>query len=246
MAQRPSVSEILARARSTPSGASSTPPTPAPQPAEPDRPLSASEKVAAIRAKAAQKKAESAPAPQTPEKQPAPPAAKKTAQPPSPPDPLQTPSSTTKKIAWPLAGLLLLLAASLWITRSASTHQPSSVVFSAANSLPSGSVDTSKASESGVFLIHAPLPDGSDGLYALSARCTFLGCSLTWDPSAARFVCPCHGCTYDLQGRPTAGPAPASLPRLAIYRSADGRVHIDRLHQLQSHSSEPPAALPLE
>jgi nitrite reductase/ring-hydroxylating ferredoxin subunit len=257
LAERPSVSEILARARSGPSGASSPPQKPAPKPAEPpsepDRPLSASEKVAAIRARAAQKKAEPS-APPKPDEKPASSAAQKLAQarskPPAPkPEPApapSAPSSRNRGIAWPLAaGAVLVLAAGFWIARSAGPREPASVVFDAASSRPTVSVDASRASDAGVFLVHAPLPDGSDGLYALSAHCTFLGCVLTWDPSQSRFVCPCHGCSYDLQGQPTAGPAPAPLPRLAIYRSADGRVHIDRLHELTSPSSEPPGAIRL-
>jgi nitrite reductase/ring-hydroxylating ferredoxin subunit len=50
---------------------------------------------------------------------------------------------------------------------------------------------------------------GAAGLYALSGRCTHLGCSLQLQPDG--FSCPCHGARFDRQGKPVAGPAPRPL-----------------------------------
>ena len=44
---------------------------------------------------------------------------------------------------------------------------------------------------------------------ALSAVCTHLGCNVR--PSGRFLQCPCHGSTYDLEGRVTRGPAERPL-----------------------------------
>jgi Rieske Fe-S protein len=55
-----------------------------------------------------------------------------------------------------------------------------------------------------VFVLH-----GEQGLYALSGRCTHLGCGLLLNPEG--FSCPCHGARFDLLGRPRSGPATRRL-----------------------------------
>ena len=57
---------------------------------------------------------------------------------------------------------------------------------------------------------------GEDGFFALSSVCTHLGCMTRYDKDAGSFSCPCHGSRYALSGAVTTGPAPKSLPRLAL------------------------------
>jgi Rieske Fe-S protein len=45
---------------------------------------------------------------------------------------------------------------------------------------------------------------------ALSSICTHQTCTITGFGNSV-FVCPCHGSTFDVNGRVTGGPAPASL-----------------------------------
>lgn len=52
------------------------------------------------------------------------------------------------------------------------------------------------------------------GLYALSLVCTHLGCTVT--VSAHELACPCHGSTFDRQGRVMQGPADRSLRRFDV------------------------------
>ncbi len=47
-----------------------------------------------------------------------------------------------------------------------------------------------------------------------SPICPHLGCSYDWDPRSRRFMCPCHGSVYTLDGRVVAGPAPRPLDTL--------------------------------
>lgn len=49
------------------------------------------------------------------------------------------------------------------------------------------------------------------GFLAVSRRCTHLGCTVPWDQTERRFVCPCHASAYDITGVPTQPPAPRPL-----------------------------------
>lgn len=67
----------------------------------------------------------------------------------------------------------------------------------------------------------------ADGLFAISAVCTHLGC-IVQSQGAEGFFCPCHGSRFDSQGRATAGPAPGPLPYLKLSVSADGQLVVDK------------------
>jgi Rieske Fe-S protein len=60
---------------------------------------------------------------------------------------------------------------------------------------------------------------------ALSPICTHLGCTV--EIHATRIVCPCHGSTYDREGRVLQGPAERALARFPVAVSADGVLTID-------------------
>jgi len=51
----------------------------------------------------------------------------------------------------------------------------------------------------------------ANGLFALTAVCTHLGCIVQWDETSQEIVCPCHGAKYDLNGNVKFGPAPKPL-----------------------------------
>ena len=76
------------------------------------------------------------------------------------------------------------------------------------------------------------------GLFALSAICTHLGCSVLWVESENGFHCPCHGAQFDREGINGEGPAPSPLPRLDISLDRDGTLvvdkgnHVDRTYRL--------------
>jgi Rieske Fe-S protein len=49
---------------------------------------------------------------------------------------------------------------------------------------------------------------------ALSSICTHQGCQITgFDSSSGQFICPCHGSTFDVNGKVTQGPAGSPLPK---------------------------------
>ena len=55
---------------------------------------------------------------------------------------------------------------------------------------------------------------GQDTYSAMTATCTHQTCTITGFQNQ-NFVCPCHGSTFDLNGRVQMGPAPASLRQYA-------------------------------
>jgi nitrite reductase/ring-hydroxylating ferredoxin subunit len=64
-----------------------------------------------------------------------------------------------------------------------------------------------------------------EGLMAMSATCTHLGCAVVkieWG-----YQCPCHGSRFDSSGKVLAGPAPKPLPWYKILQAPDGNLVAD-------------------
>jgi cytochrome b6-f complex iron-sulfur subunit len=58
--------------------------------------------------------------------------------------------------------------------------------------------------------------------YALSSTCTHRGCTV--EEKGSRFVCPCHGSTYDRSGGVLKGPAEQPLRRYPTRLENNGRT----------------------
>ena len=63
------------------------------------------------------------------------------------------------------------------------------------------------------------------GLYAISAVCTHLGCTVNFTDH--RFECPCHGSQYTASGYVLRGPARLPLSYLGLSLSPEGLVALD-------------------
>ncbi len=77
------------------------------------------------------------------------------------------------------------------------------------------------------------LPDGS--FLALSRSCTHLGCSVPWDAEKKKFVCPCHGSTFDLRGNVLTAPALRPLDYYPVLIE-NGLVRVDVSQALRRES----------
>ncbi len=69
--------------------------------------------------------------------------------------------------------------------------------------------------------------DQANGLMALYQVCTHLGCLVPFDGGQNRFICPCHGSTFERNGVYVLGPAPRSLDQFEVTVGDDGTVVVD-------------------
>lgn len=74
---------------------------------------------------------------------------------------------------------------------------------------------------------------GPEGLYAISAVCTHLGCIVSAQ-DAGGFFCPCHGSRFDAEGKVVAGPAPRPLMYLDLSLSPDGQLVVDKQKEVSA------------
>lgn len=64
-----------------------------------------------------------------------------------------------------------------------------------------------------------------EGVQAVSAVCTHLGCILK--KAMDGFECPCHGSRYNDKGEVLSGPAPSNLTWYNLYSAQDGKLMVD-------------------
>ena len=68
------------------------------------------------------------------------------------------------------------------------------------------------------------LEDGR--LIALSRTCTHLGCTLPWNVEKKKFICPCHGSTFDERGEVLTAPAGRPLDYYPV-KIENGMIRVD-------------------
>ncbi len=69
--------------------------------------------------------------------------------------------------------------------------------------------------------------DEANSLMALFQVCTHLGCLVPFDGGQNRFICPCHGSTFERNGDYVLGPAPRSMDQFEVLVGSDGVVTVD-------------------
>ena len=70
----------------------------------------------------------------------------------------------------------------------------------------------------------APDEDGNvnaEGIMAIYQVCVHLGCLVPYIASEKRFICPCHGSTYERDTKYVRGPAPRNLDQFRVKVSND-------------------------
>ena len=72
---------------------------------------------------------------------------------------------------------------------------------------------------------NVPFPAVVLGFALLSPICPHLGCRPDWHPEISKFVCPCHGSTYSLEGEHLTGPATRGLDPLPM-REQSGKAEV--------------------
>lgn len=73
-----------------------------------------------------------------------------------------------------------------------------------------------------------------EGFYAISSICTHLGCNVRWNAERGGFDCPCHGSTFDANGKNTGGPAPKPLKWFQLAMTSDGKLRVNTRKQVST------------
>ncbi|MEW6776550.1 MAG: Rieske (2Fe-2S) protein [Bdellovibrionota bacterium] len=98
---------------------------------------------------------------------------------------------------------------------------------------PPGTVSEKYIAAQRVWIVHMP-----EGLIALSAICTHLGCTPRWLSGESKFKCPCHGSGFTKDGINYEGPAPRPLERWRIGLAEDGQILVDKSKKYLSEKGE--------
>ncbi|MFQ5604847.1 MAG: ubiquinol-cytochrome c reductase iron-sulfur subunit [bacterium] len=88
---------------------------------------------------------------------------------------------------------------------------------------PVGSVVTKWVKDKRVWIVR-----NEEGIYAIIAICTHLGCTPRWLDAENKFKCPCHGSGFTREGINFEGPAPRPLERAQITLAEDGQIEINK------------------
>ncbi len=106
-------------------------------------------------------------------------------------------------------------------------YEPSPIVdLGKPDQYPPGSV--TQEAEAELYIVHGP-----EGIYAMSAVCTHLGCLTAWNPDLGIVACPCHGSKFTRDGTKIEGPAPRPLIWLRAYIDDEGNLLVDRSASLE-------------
>ncbi|HEX4363159.1 MAG TPA: Rieske 2Fe-2S domain-containing protein [Solirubrobacteraceae bacterium] len=76
--------------------------------------------------------------------------------------------------------------------------------------------------------------DQYNAFIAISTRCMHLGCPVHFVEAASRFICPCHGGVYDIQGKVSGGPPVRPLDRFYT-RVRNGNLQVGPRFSVNSH-----------
>ena len=129
---------------------------------------------------------------------------------------------------WGLVGAVAAVELS-WITGSIlKSHKRKDVLDKGATIIEAGQVSQFKPGQvkavpQGQFYL-ACLENGS--FIALSRTCTHLGCSVPWNEKQRKFICPCHGSTFDQKGLVLTSPAIRPLDYYPL-RIENGTIRVD-------------------
>ncbi|MBN1661942.1 MAG: Rieske 2Fe-2S domain-containing protein [Anaerolineae bacterium] len=108
------------------------------------------------------------------------------------------------------AGVLTPIIAYIWPPARAAGEVGGRVSVATTDELPVGQGAVFSVQNKPVIVINT-----EQGVKALSAVCTHLGCIVFWNPDRQVIACPCHEAYFSINGAVISGPPPAPL---AVYR----------------------------
>ena len=122
------------------------------------------------------------------------------------------------KLSLLISGVLTTLGIIKFLSYQQPAETPTKLVLQEYTVYPPGSVTP-------VPLLKAWIMHDESGLYALSAVCSHLGCTV--GEATSGFECPCHGSRFNLHGAMLQGPAMKPLEYLQLILSEDKKVVLD-------------------
>jgi menaquinol-cytochrome c reductase iron-sulfur subunit len=72
--------------------------------------------------------------------------------------------------------------------------------------------------------------EADNKIVAFGPQCTHLACAYHWEASDNKFMCPCHGSLFSIDGKVLDGPAPRPLDRY-VTKISNNRLQIGELRQ---------------
>jgi len=100
---------------------------------------------------------------------------------------------------------------------------PSTFKAGSANDYAIGEVSEKYKQDQRVWIVRE-----KEGIYAIFAKCTHLGCTPRWLAAEEKFKCPCHGSGYYKSGLNFEGPAPRPMDRFKVDVGEDGQLVVDK------------------
>jgi len=73
-------------------------------------------------------------------------------------------------------------------------------------------------------------------IVAFGPQCTHLACAYHWEMESGKFVCPCHGSVFSIDGKVLEGPAPRPLDRY-MTKIENNRLQIGELKQSSAQAA---------
>ncbi len=105
------------------------------------------------------------------------------------------------------AGVLTPIIAYIWPPKQEGDQAGEPVAVASTLDLPPGKGQVYSVNNRPVIVINTP-----EGIKALSAVCTHLGCIVYWDEQRGAIACPCHAAFFSTNGDVISGPPPDPLP----------------------------------
>lgn len=84
-----------------------------------------------------------------------------------------------------------------------------------------------------IVKVEQPVPVASgqiiaqQGIQAIYQVCTHLGCLIPFQAAENRFICPCHGSTFERDSRYVRGPAARNLDQFEVNVADDGTITVN-------------------
>src|SRR4051812_24339007 len=86
----------------------------------------------------------------------------------------------------------------------------------------SQSANSALNSSGGAVASNGVIVVNSSGTFvAIAQSCTHNGCAVGYNQGGNNFVCPCHGGTYDINGKVTGGPPPPPLKKKKVAKKGN-------------------------